>query len=265
MEEEVHIVMPSNLTYELLASDHTDVKLEKNKVILSRIPPMSDISMILLAEGSIDGDTFIPSITSKTSKGKIVKKAEEILPNYGTILISFFTAILIFAFMLYAPKKYYEYQREQAKQVILNNYAYLQEDGWTGFEVFHQSGYQQSYGKNEFPLAFTGVKKIGEKTFELSFIATNKTTLPLMIDTYFDNDDEIIFSSLKGIKNAFSVSVNPLTSSPVVVSFTLDNDKKLSDIYIGFILKFSNNSLFGIQFYPEKNNKIKSLIKYDHS
>jgi hypothetical protein len=250
--------MPPNLTYELLASDHTDVKLEKNKVILSRMSPMSDISLILLAEGSIDGDTFIPSITSKTSKGKVLKNSQNIPPNYGSFLISVCIGILLVTLMLIGPKKYSEYKQ----QVVLKNYSYLTDDGWTGFEIFLHTDYAQSYSKKEFPLAFTGVKKVGENTYELNFIATNKTTLPLTIDTLFDNEDQFFFSTLKGIKNASTVTVNPLNSSPVVISFKLDKNRKLSDVYINFVLRFGDYGILGVVFYPSKNNQIMDLIKH---
>lgn len=259
MEEDVHIDMPPNLTYELIASDHTDVKLENNKIVLSRIPPKTEVSMILLAEGSIESETFSPTITSKTSMGKVLKENADVPPNYGNVLINTLLFIISFGIASYLPAKYIAYKAHLATQQYHDRYSFLFDNGWDHFDVFTSSDYAQSYGKSEFPLVFTGVKKTAKNAYQLSFMATNKTTSVLTISASYDGGPDVFCAAL-GVSSPANTTINPLSAKPILISYTPSQNKKLPDTSIGFSIKFSNRSYWGTIFTPAKNPVIRDVI-----
>ena len=53
-EEEVHIDLPPHVRYDLIAADHSNARIEKNVVILPRMPPLSEASLIVLAEAELN-------------------------------------------------------------------------------------------------------------------------------------------------------------------------------------------------------------------
>lgn len=148
MEEEIHIDMPPDFTYELIAADHPDVRLVKNRMTLDRFAPATDISIILLVEGPNELDNFLPSINSKTTKGKVLKKIEEIPPNIGNVILTVFIIIIVVFLTSYITKKIFDYQEQKVKE----KYSYLETEGWKLYETFIDSKVKQNYINTEFPI-----------------------------------------------------------------------------------------------------------------
>jgi len=256
MEEDVHIDMPPTLTYELIAADHPDVQIDKNKVLLSRLVPNSQVSMILLAEGPIEAESFSPSLSSKATKGKIFKKLEDVPPNAGTVVLALGGFVLVVFLCVFVPTKIFEYQKrqeEKAQQSLLAKYAYLDKSGWRGIDGYIKSDARNSYGGFEFPLVLTGARRTGS-IYELSFVATNKTSSLLKVTSYFEakTKDKPLYSP--GEKSVFDLQVNPMASLPVVVSAKLDPDAPLADLFVKISLKFGDDYVWGIRFYPTEND-----------
>lgn len=264
MEEEIHIDMPPALTYELIASDHPDIKLEKNKVILSRLSPMSELSMILLAEGSIEAENFTPTITSKTTKGKVVKRLEEVPPNIGTVLM-WAGGFLVFMFVLfYIPPLVSDYQKTKT----LERYAFLGKSGWRGIDRYVSSDARASYPGSEFPLVVTAANRVGD-VYEVTFTATNKTAAPLLVTAYFDlekeEDQEV---RLDTVKSVFDVPVSPMQAIPVVVSTKVPSGLQRPKLFVTVHLqfgdeKFGKDNILGLRFFPSTNETTNKALQQD--
>lgn len=246
MEEEVHINMPAGIKHELIASDHPDVDLKSNKVTLSRISPLSEISLILLAEGAaVEAESFTPTITSKATKGKVVKRLEEMPPNIGTIVLTFVGFILIMFAIGAVPSFLNEYQKTK--------YAFLEKAGWRNIDFYVKSEVRNSYRGNEFPIVITSVNQ-DRDFYETTFMVINKTALPLRVTAYFDYPkEESRGNGLETIKSSFDVLINPMQAIPMAVSTKLSSDLQRSKLFVSVSLYFGddwNDHILGLKFLP---------------
>lgn len=80
-EEAVEVSLSPNFTYEIIGSNSQDVTLDANKLLISRIGAGDDVTTILLAEGGVFSANEITNCLSKESKGKTVKKLEDVTPT----------------------------------------------------------------------------------------------------------------------------------------------------------------------------------------
>lgn len=276
MEEGVHINMPLNLDYELIASDHPDVILEKNKITISRIPPMTQVSMLLLAEGNTNND-FAVTLNSKTSNGTVYDSTSNAPSNYGNRLIGYIVVALIFIIPTFGSQYYFNEKIEQAvsevkKDDLLAKYSYLEKDGWEGYDIFVEDNKSKSYPNYEFPITFSGIKKVGKNTFELTFIATNKTTYVFgAFAHYYPNSnllpdtftDDFTFNPKTPGSIHRSALVDPLSSKKIVLPFEIDKNQKLSEAYIDFNLRYGDEIFHGLIFRPKNNNKINLIVNQE--
>ncbi|OGO36562.1 MAG: hypothetical protein A2Z03_02680 [Chloroflexi bacterium RBG_16_56_8] len=261
MEEEVHIDMPPALSYELIASDHPDVLLQKNKLVLSRVSPQSEVSIVLMAEGAIEAESFSPTINSKTTKGKVVKKQEEVPPNAGIVVMSVGAFVLFIGLMFIIPSKWLDYQKEQKeaeKREILGRYAFLEQAGWRGLDHYIFSEARRSYSEIEFPMLFSSARRKGDN-FEVQFLATNKTAAPLSVTAYFDTEKGGV--SVEGKKSAFDVSVPPMQSIPLVVSTEIPRKLAAEKLFVTISFKFGEEQLWGLRFYPSLNKAANNALQ----
>lgn len=261
MEEDVHIDMPPALTYELIAADHPDVQLDKNKLVLSRIPPRSEVSLVVLAEGAIEAESFSPTLSSKTTKGKVVKKLEEVPPNAGVVVLSIGGVLMLFALVILIPSKWIEYQNERQetqKKEILGRYAFLEQSGWRKFDSYVFSEVRRSYSGFEFPIAFNSARRKGNYV-EIQFLATNKTAAPLKATAYFDTEQDGV--SIVGEKSVFDMLVNPMQSIPVVVGTQISRNHPLEKLFVKLNLKFGEENVWGVRFYPSLNKTANQALQ----
>lgn len=261
MEEDVHIDMPPALTYGLIAADHPDVQLDKNKLVLSRIPPRSEVSLVVLAEGPIDAESFSPTLTSKTTKGKVVKKLEEVPPNTGVVVLSIGGVLILLALMILIPQKWIEYQnkrQETERKEILGRYAFLEQSGWREFDSYVFSEVRRSYSGFEFPLVYKSARRKGDY-IEIHFLATNKTAAPLKVTAYFDTEEDGV--SIVGGKSVFDVFVNPMQSIPVEAGTEIPRNHPLGKLFVKLNLKFGKENLWGIRFYPSLNKAANQALR----
>jgi len=261
MEEEVHIDMPPALTYELIASDHPDVLLKNNKLLLSRVPPQSEVSIVLMAEGSIEAENFSPTINSKTTKGKVVKKQEEVPPNAGVVVMTAGGFLLLMGLMFLIPSKWIEYQQEQKKaeiQAALGRYKFLEQAGWRGLDPYVFSEARRSYSEIEFPMLFNSAQLKGDE-FEVRFLATNKTAAPFGVTAYFGTEKDVI--SVNGKKSAFDVNIPPMQSIPVVVSAKIPKKLATEELFVTVSFTFGEERIYGLRFYPSLNKTANTALQ----
>lgn len=80
-EESVEMTLNHALRYELLGSNSQDAKTTSNKVIVPRIGPSDEVTVLLLVEGGTFKKDDIIQCLSKENKGQLVSKLEEVTPT----------------------------------------------------------------------------------------------------------------------------------------------------------------------------------------
>ena len=261
MEEDVYISMPPALTYDLIAADSPDVRLDNKKLVFSRISPRSEVSIILLAEGAVQSENFEATLNSKTTKGKIVKKLEDVPPNAGSFVLSVGGVLLLLALGVVIPHKWSEHkiaqrdseiaQRDSEKNEVLKKYSFLEDAGWRDVDRFIFSDARASYAGFEFPILFNSARRKWNN-FEVRFFATNKTSAPLKVYVYFYSEEEDV--SIIHTNLAKDILVQPMQTSPVVVSADIDSSMKEFDkLHVKVRMQFGELPPIYVIFSPSLN------------
>ena len=273
MEEDVRIDMATKLKYELLAADDPNVQLTKNTIVLNRLPPGCQISMIILAEGQLDH--FIPTITSKAAKGKTFTGDAAVPPNWGSVMLVVIVSLGLALGAITTGRMYSEYvtnearaayEQERAKETAAERelrakYDYLVKDGWRDIDSFINSEMRACYPAAEFPIALTSSELTGG-TYKLSFIATNKTASVLKLAAYFSVEDESGDSpSLSDEKSLFNLPVNPLTSAPIMISVSLPPPEFRENLTVRFALEGGRDHNVYFYFLPWANKHAGRALK----
>jgi hypothetical protein len=263
MEEDVYISMPPALTYDLIAADSPDVRLDSKKLVFSRISPRSEVSIVLLAEGAVQSENFEATLNSKTTKGKIVKKLEDVPPNAGSFVLSVGGILLFLALGVVIPLKWLEYQteqRESEKNEVLKNYSFLEDAGWRQIDRFIFSDARASYAGFEFPILFNSAHRKGNN-FEVRFFATNKTSAPLKVYAFFSSEEEDV--SIIHTNLAKDILVQPMQTSPVVVSADIDSSMKdLDKLHVEVRMQFGELPPIFVIFSPSLNKASNQAFRH---
>jgi uncharacterized membrane protein YuzA (DUF378 family) len=77
-EDTIDVTMNPALSYQMLGANSQDVKVEKNRLKISRVGPSEEITALIIVEKGTFRPEDIAQIVSKESKGIVVSKAEEI-------------------------------------------------------------------------------------------------------------------------------------------------------------------------------------------
>lgn len=80
-EETVELTLNHGLLYELLGSNSQDAKVTSNKVVVPRIGPSDEVTVLLLVEGGTFKKDDIVLCLSKENKGQLVSKLDEVAPT----------------------------------------------------------------------------------------------------------------------------------------------------------------------------------------
>src|SRR5215204_6416118 len=80
-EENVEMTLNHALRYELLGSNSQDSKVAGNKVVVPRIGPSDEVTVLLLVEGGEFKKDDIVQCLSKENKGQLASKLDEVTPT----------------------------------------------------------------------------------------------------------------------------------------------------------------------------------------
>jgi hypothetical protein len=80
-EEAVELTLNHGLRYELLGSNSQDANVTSNKVVVPRIGPSDEVTVLLLVEGGTFKKDDIVQCLSKENKGQLVSKLDEVTPT----------------------------------------------------------------------------------------------------------------------------------------------------------------------------------------
>lgn len=132
-EESVEITLNHALRYELLGSNSQDAKVTTNKVVVPRIGPSDEITVLLLVEGGTFKKDDIVQCLSKENKGKLVSKLDEVTPTGSQRIMivgmCFAVPALLYGltFLLDAISNY---TRTGTVASVIDSRAPLDVDGW---------------------------------------------------------------------------------------------------------------------------------------
>lgn len=271
MEEELTLSLPPKGVYELVGAEHPDLVLDNKAISLMRLGPRTETSMLILAEG-ISLSEFSPSLSSKATSGVLLKKIEDVPPNYGSVAL---VLCLIAAFMLggyswverdladfraslneEAKKRETEkLEKENQKREYMENFGYLDDLGWTGIENFVESKIHLSYPGFEFPVSISSSTK-SNGYYSIGILVANKTASNMEVTAYFESEDVVIDSDLRdGAVSNFSVSIAPFSAKELFSKVKVDR-APLDKIYLKLALATNNSFVHGLRLHPAKNKEI---------
>lgn len=242
VEEEIHVDLDSELKLELLASDSANLKLDKSTLSINRLHKGESISALILVENGILDDSKIIKLSSQETVGKVIKKLEEVPPNYAKLVSVIISFIAIFPIMIYGIKGYESYQTYNTEIELKQIY----EANWINLEKYYSSDLRKSYSNQEFPIQYV---KTDTKASKLIFEAYNKTAIPLSItvDKKSRGKDDFRYFH--------NIPVPPMSKSQfsVLVPMKIKEDKKTE---YDFSFKFGEEFIYDITYvysYEEEN------------
>jgi hypothetical protein len=173
-EEDVTVALDPGLKYEIVASSDSTCKLDHSAIQIPRIPPGDDFSVLLLVEGGDFSRERISTISSKTTKGRLLRGIDQIPPNIGNFLLAVFGSLILMAI----PAVIINYYPEWQKNYRLAQLEYLSKEGWSELDSYATSKFSDNYTNGEFPIHQSKVARKGD-VVEIQFRIVNKTAAEL--------------------------------------------------------------------------------------
>lgn len=214
-EEEVLVALSPERTYEIVASTDSSPILDKYTIRIPRIPPGDDFSVLMMVEGGNFTKDEISTVSSKTTKGKVMEDIEHVPPNVGNVILSTACFVAVIAAFFAGISTYEKWkdsvaQRERAERI--ESLSFLAETGWTSLDEYAVSNLRKNYNQGEFPLFQKDLKRDGN-TLIVAFSIINKSAAPLSVTAipdrpYHDRDPRPWENTISE-----SVSVGPADKS----------------------------------------------------
>ena len=177
VEETIQVVLDPELKGELLASGSGDIALEGSTLKIDRLHKGCEASVMLLIENGTLDSTKIVSISSKATKGSVLKKVTDVPPNYAKAFIFFVVALGFFPAMIYGNYAYDRIHESYVRYQLKTAHAL----GWSNLSKYFTSDLKKSYSSQEFPVRYLGRKTDVNERNMLEFEAYNKMAVPLKI------------------------------------------------------------------------------------
>ncbi|WP_417483805.1 hypothetical protein [Maricaulis salignorans] len=98
-EEDILVELDPKMQYELIASTHSHVEITKSSIKINRIPGNDNVVVIFMCEKGAFGKKSVFSISSKTTKGVMYEKLEDVPASF----INTIGGLFIVLFILLAP------------------------------------------------------------------------------------------------------------------------------------------------------------------
>lgn len=237
VEESIQVVLDPELKGELLASGSGDIALEASTLKIERLHKGCEASVMLLIENGTLDSTKIVSISSKATKGSVLKKVTDVPPNFAKAFIFVVLVVGFLPAMIYGT---YAYDKIHASYVR-HQLKVAHELGWSNLSKYYTSDLKESYSNQEFPVRYIGRKTDVNKRNMLEFEAYNKTAVTLEITA---NKAE---SAPGDVTNFSSADVLPMSKR----SFTLLDPRGTpasEPVALKFTFKNGEEFLYNIQF-----------------
>lgn len=239
VEEDIKVEIDPELKGELLASSSSDISFEDTILKIERLHKRSEASAILLIENGVLDASKLVSVSSKDTKGKIVKNIYEVPPNTAFAFMLIFGCIMFIPGVIYGIKGYEALKSEYAEYRLKSVY----EQGWKNLSAYYESQLKISYGNQEFPLQL--IEDQANEKDALVFEAYNKTTVPLNITA---NKKD----SVRGDISSFSaITIPPMSKQKFTVKLP-PKDSNLMRPRLTFSFKSGEEFLYEIEYQVRK-------------
>lgn len=220
-EEDVLIALDPSLKYEIIASSDSTCVFEKSSIKIPRIPPYDDFSVLLLVEGGEFSKDRLSTISSKTTKGKLISGIENIPPNAGKALLMVITLLVVMAAPLAGVDYYYDMKKTAEKEMAADRLArldYLVKDGWSNLEQYSASAFRDEYSKGEFPIHQTKIERKGD-IVEIQFRIVNEAAAELQISVFSESPYSANDPAPWENRDVFSHKVGPRDANNLTLKF----------------------------------------------
>jgi len=207
VEENIQVDFNPKLKGELLASSSSDITLEGSTIKIERLHKGGESSAILLIENGMLDPTEVVSVSSKGTKGAVVKNANYVPPNFAKLFLLIILYIGIFPAIFYGISLYERLHSEFVEDQLRGIYKL----GWKNLSRYYDSDIHKSYSNHEFPIRFLSRKVDDTGKPTLTFEVYNKTALPMHVAV--DKN-----GSHKGdISNFAFIDLQPMSKEPFSV------------------------------------------------
>lgn len=246
-EEDVLITLDPSLKYEIVASSDSTCALESSAVKIPRIPPGDDFSVLLLVEGGDFSRERLSTISSKTTKGKLLNGIENVPPNAGNALLAVVAFLALMAAPVAGIHYYYEWQKASADELKAGRLArldYLSKEGWSNLDRYSDSTFRDRYADGEFPIHQTKIARKGD-IVEIQFRVVNKSAAELRLSALsewpYKAEDPHSFDG----RNIYIRKVEPQSADTVTIKLYYPKAKK-GDATIEFHLSVGSDSFLSM-------------------
>lgn len=235
MEEDIVINLNNELKYEILSTSFDDLELNGNKLSISRLSPLNSISVLLLIENGNFSKTDIKSISSKTTKGKIINK-EDLPLNYGYLLMLIILGIFLSMAPIVLFNLYNNYQLEETRK----EYQFLEKKGFYNYDEYLESKTRKSYSKTEFPIY--QISKIQEEDIiilEYRLINNLATEMEIYIEdtNYLKDFKNIPYKYNSKLKEYHIFKLKPKEYKDIKINIYSPKNSKRNDINLNYIIE----------------------------
>lgn len=242
-EEDVRIALDPGLKYEIIASSDSTCTLDSSAIKIPRIPPGDDFSVLLLVEGGEFTRERLSTISSKSTKGKLLSGIENIPPNAGNALLTAIAFLAVMSAPIVGLDYYHESEKlaaEKIKSTELARLDYLHKEGWSELGRYSASAFRKYYPDGEFPIHQTRVERKGE-TVEIQFRIVNKAAAELQLSALsewpYKSEDPRIWES----RNIFTHKVEPQSANNLTIKLYYPKSKN-GEASINFLLSVGTDS-----------------------
>lgn len=112
VEEDIKVDLDPELKGELLASSSSDITLEGATMKIERLHKGCEASAMLLIENGFFDATKIISVSSKGTKGTVLKKVTDVPPNFAKAFLVGFLLVGFLPALVYGTRTYENLQGE---------------------------------------------------------------------------------------------------------------------------------------------------------
>lgn len=246
VEEDIVADLDPDLKYELLAASSSGVKFENSSLKIERMHKGTDTSVVLLVEGGHLEHSRVLSLSSKHTKGTVLKNSDSVPFNYAigfifaVLLVSFYPA-LDFAYNGY--KKINSYMLEKDLSQII-------EKGWSNLNEYHESTIIESYPGAEFPIRFIEHTELNGE-LSIKFEIYNKTSLPLEFlasNKAWQNNEASHTEMFDLVRFYSSKEIPPLSKGFLDLSYRLRDGETPLDTLDFTIVSDGEERVYGLVF-----------------
>lgn len=241
VEENIQVDLDPELKGELLASSSNDITLEGATMKIERLHKGCEASAMLLIENGLLDPTKIISVSSKGTKGTVLKKITDVPPNFAKAFLVGFLIVGFFPAFVYGTKAYEQLHGEYVAYQLQGTYKL----GWSNLSSYYTSDIRQSYSNQEFPIRFLSRQVDSNKKPTLTFEVYNKTASPLSVSA--DKNG----SRPGDISNFASLDLRPMSKQSFTVPVPAPTNGSQSPPEITFSLKYGDEFLYGLIYTVE--------------